>query len=318
MSLSEKLLEYFSESTEFVSGEELAKMNNVSRNAVWKAVKQLKSSGYDIISEKSGYRLSESNSRPLLCELRRKTNCENIIMLDLTESTNDYAKSLALNGAEEKTAVFALGQSKGKGRLGRSFVSNKGGLYFSVVLRPRLSADEIMLITVAAAVAVCKALRNAVNKDFLIKWVNDIYLSDKKVCGILTEGSFNAETASLEYAVLGIGVNLASVEEKLPDELKQTVGSVFENENVSSKIYSDIASDIYNGFFKYYSNIKDRSFMEYYKSHSYLDGKTVSFLKDGKPHTALVLGITDNAGIILKEGNTETVLNAGEVSVKPI
>ena len=82
MSLSEKLLEYFSESTEFVSGEELAKMNNVSRNAVWKAVKQLKSSGYDIISEKSGYRLSESNSRPLLCELRRKTNCENIIMLD--------------------------------------------------------------------------------------------------------------------------------------------------------------------------------------------------------------------------------------------
>ena len=218
----------------------------------------------------------------------------------------------------KKPAVFALEQSKGKGRMGRSFVSNKGGLYFSVILRPRLSANEIMLITVAAAVAVCEALNSAAKKDFLIKWVNDIYLADKKVCGILTEGSFNAETASLDYAVLGIGINLSPVADKLPDELKQTVGSVFESENVTSEIYADIASDIYKRFFKYYGEIESRSFMKYYKSHSYLDGKTVSFSKDGKPHTAVVLGITDNAGIILKEGDAETVLNAGEVSVKPI
>ena len=318
MNLSEKLLEYFSENKEFISGEELAKRYDVSRNAVWKAVKQLKALGYDIISDKSGYKLSFCNTRPLLCELKRKIGFDNIILLDNTESTNEYAKTLAVNGAEEKTSVFALEQSKGKGRMGRSFVSNKGGLYFSVILRPRLSANETMLITVAAAVAVCEALNSAAKKDFLIKWVNDIYLSDKKVCGILTEGAFNSETGSLDYAVLGIGINLSPVADKLPDGLKQTVGSVFENENISSEIYSDIAADIYNRFFKYYSDIEKRSFMEFYKSHSYLDGKTVSFSKEGKPHTAVVLGITDNAGIILKEGNSETVLNAGEVSVKPI
>ena len=128
------------------------------------------------------------------------------------DSTNTLVKHLAEQGGREGMVVIAQHQTAGKGRLGRSFYSPKGtGLYLSILLRPKFSAQEALSITTAAAVAVAEAVDQVTGKEggeAKIKWVNDVYYRYRKVCGILTEASIDFETGGLHYAVLGIGVNL--------------------------------------------------------------------------------------------------------------
>ena len=124
-----------------------------------------------------------------------------IIVVDSVESTNTALKQMAADGADEGTVLIAKSQTKGRGRLGRSFVSDDGGLYLSLLLRPKSSAEASLLITVAAAVSVAVAIENICQKNCQIKWVNDIYLNGKKVSGILTEGAINPQNGRLDYAV---------------------------------------------------------------------------------------------------------------------
>ena len=125
------------------------------------------------------------------------------------DSTNSYLKEMAAKGAQEGTIIIANRQSAGRGRLGRSFFSpEEKGIYMSILLRPDISLERAVLITSMAAVAVAEAIEQVSGIQTKIKWVNDIFLNKKKVCGILTEAGIDAETGTLEYAVLGIGVNV--------------------------------------------------------------------------------------------------------------
>lgn len=231
---------------------------------------------------------------------------------DTVTSTNDVAKELAKNGAAEGTVVIANHQSAGRGRLGRSFMSPHGtGLYMSIILRPAFSAENALLITTAAAAAVAKTIEKHTKELCQIKWVNDVYMRGKKVCGILTEGQIAGDT--LEYAVLGIGVNLAPPKGGFGD-LESIAGAVFENASFDKDKFS---GDCLDAFFAYYKNLIEKPHFDDYVARDMLCGKTVSVIRAGEElHSAKVCGIDcDFSLIILRDGKKEN-LASGEVSVK--
>lgn len=232
------------------------------------------------------------------------------------DSTNTVAKNLAEEGAGEGTAVVALQQTAGRGRLGRSFLSQKGGVYFSIVLKPNLNVNDVVFITVAAAVAAARAIEAVSGKQCFIKWVNDIYLNNKKVCGILTEGGFNPD-GTLKYAVLGVGINLFEPKNGFPTNLP-LAGSVF---NKGCKIMlknrkkEQIIAQFANDFFAIYNQLDKKEFIKEYSRRSFLTGKEITFEKQGKTYTATVIGIDDDARLVLSlDGKTEA-LSHGEIQI---
>lgn len=231
---------------------------------------------------------------------------------DTVTSTNDIAKTLAKSGASEGTVAIANHQSAGRGRMGRSFMSPHGtGLYMSIILRPAFSAESSLLITTAAAAAVAKTIEKHTKQPCQIKWVNDVYMRGKKVCGILTEGQIAGNT--IEYAVLGIGVNLAPPQGGFGD-LESIAGAVFENANFDKDVF---CRDIINTFFGYYKSLEEKPHFDDYVARDMLYGKTVSVIRAGEePYSAKVCGIDRDFSLItLRDGNKEN-LSSGEVSVK--
>lgn len=248
-------------------------------------------------------------------EIKKHTNLINPIVLENVDSTNSYAKALCREGAVEGDCVFALSQSGGRGRLGRSFFSYEGGIYMSLILKPTLSADSALFITTSAAVAVAEAVEKLFDRKTQIKWVNDIYIDGKKICGILTEGVIGAD-GTLDYAVLGIGINLGAPG-KFPEYISSIAASVLETED-DFKIKAKLIAKIVETFFEIYKMGESKDYMSRYKERSYLKNKKVEFIKDGNTYTADVLGIDDNAGLILSINGEKITLSAGEVSVRQI
>lgn len=246
-------------------------------------------------------------------EIKKHTNLINPVVLDAVDSTNSYAKKLCGGEGLDGDCVFALSQTGGRGRLGRSFFSYEGGIYMSLILKPALSADSALFITTAAAVAVGEAIEKVCGKNPRIKWVNDIYIDGKKVCGILTEGAIG-ENGALDYAVLGIGINLGAPD-KFPEDISFIAASILDTKD-SYELKAKLIAEIVKIFFEIYKNPASKEYMNRYRERSYLTGKTVEYLKDGEVHIARVIGIDDNAGLKLLENGEEITLTAGEVSVK--
>ena len=238
-----------------------------------------------------------------------------VIVFDCIDSTNTALKQMAADGANEGTVLIAKSQSKGKGRLGRSFLSKQGGLYLSLLLRPEESAEASLLITTAAAVAVSRAIEKVCQKNCQIKWVNDIFLNGKKVGGILCEGTINPKTAALQYAVLGIGVNIVEPKDSFGEELKNIAAALYSNVE-KMQILPILAAEIVNEFMNFYKNLQNREYMSEYKERSMLIGKTVTYIKEDILYTAKVLGIDDSARLLLDQNGEKIVLGAGEVSVR--
>ena len=219
---------------------------------------------------------------------------------DTVSSTNDIAKELAENGESAGTVIIADSQEKGRGRLGRSFLSPEGGLYMSVILRPE-SFEEAVSITTKAAAATAIAIEKAIGEGVFIKWVNDIYFKGKKVCGILTESVFDG--AIPKYAVLGIGVNLKTA----PDEVSDIAGGIGEVDR--DKLACSILDEFFNG---------NLNCFEEYSKRDMLKGKTVTVFKGGKAEfSATAAGLSADFGLkLIKDDGTEEILQSGEVSVR--
>jgi BirA family biotin operon repressor/biotin-[acetyl-CoA-carboxylase] ligase len=239
----------------------------------------------------------------------------NTIILEETSSTNDYCKNLA-KSTKEDTLVIALSQTNGKGRLGRSFFSPKeSGIYLSLLLHPLLKADDCTKITTAAAVAAAETIDFISGKNSKIKWVNDIYLDSKKVAGILTEAGFSSQSENVQYAVLGLGVNLFNPMGNFPEDIKGKAGSVFGSLLPSAEITVKFIKEFIKRFFDIYAILPDTLYMENYKSRSMLIGKNVSFVKNGEKINGFVLGIDNDAGLLLATDKGSITLKAGEVSI---
>lgn len=233
-----------------------------------------------------------------------------IRLFERVDSTNTLLRSMAEEGAAHGTVIIASSQSAGRGRLGRSFFSPEGtGLYMSVLLRPELSMDGAALITPAAAVAVCRAIEDFSGKRAGIKWVNDVMIEGKKVCGILTEARANA-SGGLDFAVLGIGVNVSPPAGGFPAELSQTAASVLD----APASPAPLASGILNSLFELLPEPDAASFIDEYRLRSVLTGQRIRVLSPAGSYSAAAMDVDANCRLIVRreDGSLET-LNSGEV-----
>ncbi len=239
----------------------------------------------------------------------------NITIFDELDSTNNYLKKLGSQGEKENQLVIALSQTGGRGRMGRSFYSPNGtGIYFSLLLHPEFSAEKSLFLTVMAAVSVTETVMKYNKNDVKIKWVNDIYIDGKKVCGILTEGAINSRKM-LDYAVVGIGINVVAPENGFPDDIKDIATAIFPG-NTEKNIKEKIIADVVNSFFSMY-NGEDVDYIKRYKEYSYLTGKKINIISGEVTRPATVIDITDDCHLLVKNENGEIEeIASGDVSVR--
>ena len=323
MSTKEQLLELFENNKgTYLSGEEIAEKLSVSRAAVWKAVKGLRNEGYNIdaITNK-GYNLSVKTDILSVQGIKKYLDliCSDlsIEVLPSLNSTNKRAREKAILGAPEGYVVIANAQTNGRGRNGREFFSPADtGIYMSLVLRPpRCSPQQATKLTTMAAVAVCEAIEMVSNEKAQIKWVNDVYVKGKKVCGILTEASLGLEDNFLEYAIIGIGVNVSPPMKGFPKELQSIANAVFEEAQNDGK--NRIAAEILNRFMSYYTVLPKINYIEQYRNRSFVIGKEIVVLSPDDPKKAVALDIDDDFHLIVKyEDNKTETLSSGEISVR--
>lgn len=306
-----------------LSGERIAEALQVSRTAVWKAIRELRAAGYLIdASTRRGYCLSDANDilsaaaiRPFLSESCQQY-ADRIRVYDVLPSTNQTAKEQALSGAGHGTVILANRQSAGRGRKGRAFFSPPGGLYMSVVLKPdALPFDQVTCVTAFAAVAVCEALRETAGVSPGIKWVNDIQLDGKKVCGILTEAVTDFESGGLDWIVVGLGVNLGVRAEDFPPELQSIAASVDPEGSIPS-LRNRLCAAILNRLLS--GDVPDQpQMLRRYRELLRTLGRPVTVIQGDTQYPATALDI-DGAGHLLveKADGTRAVLTSGEVSIR--
>lgn len=302
-----------------LSGEALARQLGVSRSAIWKAVRELQGQGHSIKAvQNKGYTLrpesdvlSEQGVRQ---HLRRAL--PRVVVEQTLVSTNLTAKQLAAGGAPHGTLVAANHQTGGRGRRGRSFASPPGtGLYLSMVLRSALPMQSAVLITSAAAVAVCRAVESVSGKRLDIKWVNDLYFRGKKCCGILTEAAADMESGGVDYLVVGIGINLYEPEGGWPAELRDIATAVFAPDETVNRCR--LAAGIADELLALYDALPDTAFLGEYRARNIVPGRNVLILQNGQSRPAHALAITDEGHLLVRlpDGSEET-LSFGEVSIR--
>lgn len=307
-----------------LSGNRIAAQLHVSRAAVWKAVDLLRQEGYKISAVTNrGYCLTRDNEllspegvRPYLAEPFRYAK---IIFYPLIDSTNNAAKRLAIDGAPHGTVVLAQQQSGGRGRRGRSFFSPpETGLYLTVILKQGRNIRQSMLVTAAAAVAVTRALRLCGGVDPQIKWVNDIYLGGKKVCGILAEAVTNLEDGAIDYVVVGVGINLSPPPGGYPEELRGIVTSVEEETGVHLS-RCRVAGEIINQLMTLAEQPDGAAFLEEYRSRSCVLGREINISSPTGTAQGVALDITPEGHLVVQlENGGVTTLGSGEITIRPV
>lgn len=295
-----------------ISGQDLADQFGVSRNAVWKAINSLKHQGYEIISSTNkGYRLSPDCDILSSDEIKAYLDDKSleIYTYDTLDSTNNEAKRLLIDNSKSNFVITAENQTSGRGRFGRDFYSKKEmGLYFSLVLSPDKDFNSIVGITSYAAVCVADAITELTKKSPQIKWVNDIFIDGKKVCGILTEAVSDFESGNVSNIVIGIGINIKAC--KLPEKLKSTVGFLNYNEPVKNRLSAVIINKLLE-----FSTQKN-NYIDKYKQYSMILGKEISYIKNGCEFHGTAADIDSSGGLLVVNGNKSEILKSGEISIK--
>ena len=323
MTTKEKLLALLEDSKgTFFSGEEIARTLQVSRAAVWKAVNALREDGYTIdAATNKGYRLSPDSDILSPQGIRRFLKPEyrdlDLTVLPTAPSTNALVREKANQGCPEGCIIIACEQTAGRGRYGRQFFSPvDSGVYLSLLLRPTAySPQQATCLTAAAAAAMCQAIEAMTGQQPGIKWVNDIFLHGKKVCGILTEAAVGLETGTLNYMVLGAGVNLYPPAEGFPEEIRSIAGSVLERSCPEAK--NRLVGEFLNRFWDFYTHPECRTYLEDYRSRSLAIGQNVTVLSAGRAVSAYAYGIDDDFRLLVRydSGKTEA-LSYGEIRIQ--
>ena len=223
-------------------------------------------------------------------------------------STNTIMKEKARKAAKEFSVLIASQQTAGRGRMGRSFHSPRGtGIYMSILTKMPENSNPL-LITTDAAVCCARVFERMTGERAEIKWVNDIYMGEKKVCGILTEGAGG-------YAIVGIGINVIPPKEGFPDNIKSRAGAVFEKNK--PHLREDIIVQFLQEFIKIHKNTNREVLLKEYRDRSIITGKEIFILKNDGQEKATAIGIADDYSLIVKKENGEKCnLNSGDVSIK--
>lgn len=305
----------------YISGAELARQLKVSRTAVWKAIEQLRTEGYQIQSTTNkGYRLSSLSdvlSEQGICKYLTADLFQVRTYRTIT-STNTVLKGMAEQGAPEGLVLVADQQTEGRGRRDRKFFSPAGtGIYLSALFRPNMDARQATDLTACAAVAVAEAIEELSDLNAQIKWVNDVLVDEKKVCGILTEASVDWESGAVNYVIVGIGINMGFPVDNFPEELRTVAGAVFGAEPIP-EMRCRMTAAVLDKLAKYYNHLGDRPCYEAYKKRSLVLGRPINILTPGQnPVPARAIDIDEDFALIVQyEDGTIRRLNSGEVSVR--
>lgn len=312
MSLKQDILSRLKkEAGEFVSGETLAQEAGKSRAAVWKAVRSLKKDGYLIEAVTNrGYSLVCDND--ILSESRIRAAMSHKIKIFYypeTDSTNNEAKRLISGGERSVFLLTAESQTAGRGRQGKSFYSPAvTGIYMTLAVHPNTLLKNAVTATTAAAVAVCRAIERLTDKTPLIKWVNDVYCGKNKICGILTEAISDFESGIATSVIIGIGINIKT---KDFPESAENAGALDADVKRAELIgaVADELLDLLKG--------DSGEFIDYYRSHSMILGKKISYIENGKTTFATAVAIDRLGGLVVRDdGGNERTLNSGEISIR--
>lgn len=323
MRVKEKLIELFEANKGiYFSGEDLAAKLSVSRAAIWKAVNSLRNEGYKInAAYNRGYCMSVDTD---ILSAQGVKKYLSLVCSDVTldvrrevPSTNAVLREKAAAGAPDGHTVISLSQTAGRGRLGRTFYSPEGtGIYMSILLRPEnMLPDQAVKFTTMAAVAACEAIEGLSKEKVQIKWVNDIFIKDKKVSGILTEGVFGLESGEIDYVVLGIGFNIYKPDNGFPKELISIAGSIFDKRQQDGK--NKLCAGFLNHFMSYYRAENDADYISRYRERSLVIGKEISVLYPDKAKKATALDVDEHCRLVVRfeDGSIEK-LSSGEISVR--
>ena len=301
-----------------VSGEQMCRALGMTRAGVWKAIEALRADGFDIeAAPRRGYRLCAKPLQKQALErlLDGRFPADRLIVLPEVDSTNTYLKQLASNGAPDETAVLSIRQTAGRGRRGRSFLSEPGGLYLSYLIRPHESAQELLHLTALAGLCVCNAVSQVTGMQPSIKWPNDPVLNGKKLCGILTELSVSLETQEPEYVVIGIGINCNQTQ--FPQELDMATSLRIEAGRPAdvNAIAAALLLELSRMRREFLSRKSD--WIAAFSRNCLTVGKDIQILRAGTVRQAKATGIGPDAELLVEypDGTSDSV-SSGEVSVR--
>lgn len=307
-----EILDILKERNDYVSGEEIGSIIGISRAGVWKNIKALKNMGYDIVSVTNrGYRLN--NIEDVLC--KKDIDYDKIEYRNEMESTNEEAKKLASKGCDDGLLVICNNQTKGKGRLGRSWQAEKNkGIYMSMVLYPPILPMDIPEITLVTGIAVMRGVKSATGLETKIKWPNDIIVGGKKLAGILCEMS--AEMEKVNYVVIGIGINANN--EKFSDEISEKATSVYIETGKKFR-RCDIINSFLKEFKKCYNEFIKNGFAPFvneYNDNCANIGREVKTVGGRTEYRGKAKGVNEKGELIIECENGDAAVMAGEVSLR--
>ena len=318
-----ELLTMLRETKDYVSGQKICETFGVSRTAVWKAVNQLRNSGYEIeaVSNK-GYRLLSVpdvlNQNELLSRRKTKWIGKDTLCYETIDSTNAQAKRLAEASYGDGTLIVADHQEAGRGRRGRSWETPAGtNIAMSLLLKPEINPNNASMITLVAALAVSKAITQITGEPAPIKWPNDIVMNGKKVCGILTEMS--AQFDYVNHIVVGIGINVNI--ESFPEEIAETATSlrIETGKQISRAELIEAVWEQFATVYEVYLQTQDlRNLVKEYDARLINMHRNVKVLDPKEPFEGRAMGITPRGELMVDTWESRKLVSSGEVSVRGI
>lgn len=303
------------------SGETIAQELDLSRTAIWKAVNQLKKEGHNITSTTNlGYDYLPSDilsKEGILLELTDSLPDISVIIAEQLESTNQTLKKMAIDGAANNTLLLTNEQTKTRGRFGRDYYAAPGnqGLYFSLLLHANKKFDEVAQYTLITAVAMARTIEYFQEKTVDIKWVNDLYIEGKKVCGILSEAITDFETQTISSVIIGVGTNFAIPQTEFPDELQKKATSVFPDSQSTVSRNTFIAKFL-TEFYAIIDFQEASSYIDEYRQRSFVIGREVGFTYNRLAHQGIATDITQKGELVVTLNSGEKMtLSSGEISL---
>ena len=307
MTTKDKVLHLLKKTPDFLSGEKLAQQLEVSRTSIWKAIKELEKAGYRFEHGPTGYRYLPSDvldAKEIQQELRSFIPDLKVQTMLTSESTMKDAKLAAAQG-DSVSKLFVADTQEQAGR----------GIYMSLLLHPDKRFDELPQYTIIAASACVKAIESVTGRSASIKWVNDIYMDGKKVCGILSEAVSDMESGRISHIIIGIGLNFSVPQNHFPADLQEKAISVFPD-GQASVTRNQLISKIWQELFTYLSHPEKA--LDFYKEKSFVLGKTVSVNQKGTTYVGLAKEIGDHGELIVQTNEQEMSLSSGEISLTSI
>ena len=306
--------------SEFLSGQDMSDILKISRVAVWKDIKKIRSLGYKIESKQNiGYRLVDSSKLPLPWEIKEDLNTEflgnRIYYFNTIDTTQNFAMNIASKKNEDGSVVISKKQTGGKGRMNRKWKSPVGGIWMSIIIHPKFDITYATLVPIATSLAICIAIEKTLKINTKLKWPNDVTVKGKKVAGVLINASMISN--QIENMVLGIGINFKINPDELKNSIKKTPNFygvatlvkknqsmsplvkqfLYELENVLQLINSGQIKKIINGWTKRSSTI----------------GRNVSILTNDGHKSGKAVRIDNEGGLIISKGKKTDRVLVGDV-----